>query len=120
MSFETGDILRVSLYGFVIHEGVYTAEGTVISNSRCNDHVVEESVREFSGGRAITNIGALSGLWPHVAIAHARTRLGRKYRLFSDNCQHFVRRCYRVKVKSPQRDIAFGGAVLVAALMLVF
>ncbi len=120
MSYQLGDVLRVTVYGFVVHEGIYTDLGTVISSSRRNGYVVEESVRAFSAGREITNIGPLSDISPHLALAHARTRLGKKYKLLSDNCQHFVRRCYRLKPKSPQAEkILLAGAALMV-LMVVF
>lgn len=118
--YQLGDVLRVTVYGFVVHEGIYTDEGTIISNSRRNGRVVEESVHQFSAGRKITNVGPLSDVSPHVALAHARTRLGQKYRLHADNCQHFVRRCYRLKPKSPQADKVVYGALLLATLVLVF
>lgn len=116
---QVGDVLRVTVYGWVLHEGILTAEGTVISNSRRNGYVVEESVRAFAGGRRITNIGPLSETSPHLAIAHARTRLGQKYSLMSDNCQHFVRHCYQVKPTSPQRNVAVIAGVLAAGLFVL-
>lgn len=116
---QVGDVLRVTVYGWVIHEGILTAEGTVISNSRRNGSVVEESVRSFANGRKVTNIGPLSETSPHVAIAHARTRLGQKYSLLSDNCQHFVRHCYKVKPTSPQRNVALVAGAVVASLIVI-
>lgn len=116
---QAGDVLRVTVYGWVIHEGILTGEGTVVSNSRRNGYVVEETVREFANGRKITNIGRLSEISPHVAIAHARTRLGQKYSLLSDNCQHFVRHCYKVKPTSPQRNVALIAGAVVASLIVI-
>ncbi len=120
MAYQLGDVLRVTVYGFVIHEGIYTDEGTVISNSRRNGYVVEETLGQFSAGRRVTNVGPLSEVSPHVALAHARTKLGKKYKLYSDNCQHFVRRCYRLKPKSPQADKIVYGILLLAVFVLVF
>ncbi|PHR92299.1 MAG: hypothetical protein COA69_07920 [Robiginitomaculum sp.] len=120
MAPQPGDVLRVTVYGAVLHEGILTEEGTVISNSRRNGRVVEESVRSFANGRKITNIGPLSDVSPHLAIAHARTRLGREYKLYSDNCQHFVRRAYRLKPSSPQRDVFVYGLLALAAFVFVF
>ena len=119
MSYSIGDVLRVTVYGVVVHEGIYTDAGTVISNSRRNGLVIEESVAAFSGGKKITNIGPLSDISPHRAVAHARTRLGDKYRLLADNCQHFVRRCYQQKPKSPQRDIALLVGAVAAVLLIL-
>ncbi len=119
MSYSIGDVLRVTVYGFVVHEGIYTDEGTVISNSRRNGRVIEESLAAFSGGRKVTNIGPLSDISPHRAVAHARTRLGDKYRLLADNCQHFVRRCYQKKPTSPQRDIALIVGAIAAVLLVM-
>ncbi|PHR61036.1 MAG: hypothetical protein COA43_05160 [Robiginitomaculum sp.] len=117
---KAGDVLRIRIYGFVLHEGILTAEGTVISSSRRNGAVVEESVASFANGHKITNIGPLSDVPPHTAIAYARTRLGQKYKIFSDNCQHFVRKCYKLKSTSPQRDTMLAIGLAALAFIAVF
>ncbi|NNC36227.1 MAG: hypothetical protein HKO02_02125 [Hyphomonadaceae bacterium] len=114
-----GDVLCVSVYGGVLHEGIVTDTGTIISNSRRNGCVMEESVRDFAGLNRITNLGRLSTLDPYVAIYRARERLGRPYQPVRYNCQHFVRDCYQIRPKSAQRDIAVG-ALGVLALFAIF
>lgn len=114
-----GDILRVTVYGGILHEGIVTEQGTVISNSRRNGGVVEESVRDFAGLNRITNLGRLSDTSPHQAIFRARERLGRPYRPNSYNCQHFVREIYHIKPKSPQRDLAVIGLAVLAFIAII-
>lgn len=114
-----GDVLCVTVYGGVRHEGIVTDTGTVISNSRRNGGVAEESVRDFAGLNKITNLGRLSTLDPFAAIYRARERLGRQYQPVRYNCQHFVRDCYQIKPKSAQRDLAVG-ALGILALLAIF
>ena len=118
-SCRPGDVLCVTVYGGVLHEGIVTETGTVISNSRRNGGVVEEGIRDFAGLNKITNLGPLSTLAPHAAIYRARERIGRRYQPVRYNCQHFVRDCYQIKPKSAQRDLAVG-ALGVLALLAIF
>ena len=113
-----GDVLRVSVYGGIHHEGIVTETGTVISNSRRMGGVTEESVRAFAGLNRITNLGPLSDCPSYSAIYYARSQIGKPYKAFNSNCQHFVRECYRLKPKSHQRDWAVVGLGILAALAI--
>lgn len=119
MWYQPGDVLRVRVSGFVEHEGIITETGRVISNSRRRGGVYEESVRDFSGGRQILNVGRLSNLAPETVIARARERLGRRYQVYQYNCQHFVRDCYGLRTESPQKKLAIGAAAI-ALLVAIF
>ena len=118
-SHQPGDVLRVRVYGGVLHEGIYTDDGTVISSSRKRGGVFEETLQDFAGGRAVKNLGRLSDLSPHRAVARAYVALGRQYDLVNDNCQHFVRHCYGLKPKSHQRDLAVIGGAVLAVLLII-
>jgi len=117
--YSAGDIVQVTVYGVIAHEGIVTEHGRVISNSRRRGGVYEESLRDFSGGRKIINKGPLKRALPLTALSRARSRLGQSYDVVNDNCQHFVRWCYGLRPYSPQKRLALaGGAVL--ALMAIF
>lgn len=117
MLVNTGDVLQVTVYGFVQHEGIVTEHGRVISNSRRKGCVFEESVRSFAEGRKIKNIGPLNPrIDPMLAVERARTQIGKSYDLVNDNCQHFVRWCYGLKPYSPQKRWALAGAAAIALI----
>jgi len=113
-----GDVLRVTVYGGVHHEGIVTDTGTVISNSRRYGCVTEENVRSFAGLNRITNLGQLSDCSPYSAIFYARNQLGKPYSAFNGNCQHFVRECYGLKPKSHQKNWAVAGLGLLAVFAI--
>ena len=47
MWYHPGDVVRVRVNGVILHEGIMTEHGRVISNSRRRDGVFEESTRAF-------------------------------------------------------------------------
>jgi cell wall-associated NlpC family hydrolase len=119
MWYRPGDVVRVTVKGGILHEGIMTEHGRVISNSRRRGGVFEESTRDFSGGRKIRNIGPLSKMNPENVLARARARIGTPYNASSFNCQHFVRECYGLGRSSPQKKILVGAGVL-AAIAAIF
>lgn len=119
MWYQAGDIIRVRVHGVIFHEGIITEHGRVISNSRRRGGVFEESLRVFSGGKKIQNLGALAGFDPQVAVNRARSQIGQPYDLVAYNCQHFVRWCYGLKPKSHQKRVAFGAAALLGVLWFI-
>jgi len=122
MWYRAGDIVQVTVYGVIRHEGIITEHGRVISNSRRRGGVFEESLKTFSAGRKITNKGPLkrpaSSVTPMTALARARSRIGQSYDVVDDNCQHFVRWCYGVKPYSPQKRLALAGGMVLAILAI--
>ncbi len=110
MWYSPGDIVSVRV-GAVRHEGIMTEHGRVISNSRKNGGVFEESVRSFAEGRQIKNHGQLRPADPARVLARARSQIGRAYHPYTHNCEHFVRFCYGTSPYSPQK---IGGMSLVA------
>ena len=119
MWYNPGDVVRVTVNGFVQHEGIMTEHGRVISNSRRRGGVFEESTRDFAGGHKIQNIGRLSNLSSGTVIANARARIGRRYNAYSYNCQHFVRECYGQGASSPQKKLLISGGILAALAALL-
>lgn len=119
MWYHAGDVLRVRVNGVILHEGIVTEHGRVISNSRRRGGVFEESARTFASGHNIINVGRLSSLPAEQVLARARARIGRPYDLVSYNCQHFVRDCYGLAPASHQKRLAVGAGLL-AALAALF
>ena len=119
MWYHPGDVVRVRVNGVILHEGIMTEHGRVISNSRRRGGVFEESTRDFAGGQKIQHIGRLSGLPAEQVIANARLRIGRRYDAYHYNCQHFVRECYGVGASSPQKKLLIGGGIVAALAALL-
>ena len=97
LPFEPGDVVSVR-FGVVLSQyGVVTSRGTIISNSRLHDGVVEQSPDQFSTGREIRLHRRYSSLDGHLVESRARRQLGRDYDLFGSNCGHLVRHAHRRK-----------------------
>lgn len=118
MWYKPGDVVSVRVNG-IRHEGIITETGRIISNSRRRGGVYEESARTFAGGGKIKNHGPRKSMPPHVAIARARARIGRRYHPYSHNCEHLVREAYGEKRHSPQKRIAMGLGALLAAIAIL-
>ena len=95
--FQPGDVVSIPFGGVLTHYGVVTARGTVISNSRKHDGVTEQSLEDFSAGRAIRLHRTGGGADPLHVEARARRALGAPYRLAGSNCGDFVGHVHRRK-----------------------
>ena len=82
LPFEPGDVVSVRFGVVLSHYGVVTSRGTIISNSRLHDGVVEQSPDQFSTGREIRLHRRYSSLDGHLVESRARRQLGRDYDLF--------------------------------------
>lgn len=116
-NYSVGTVLAVDFFP-VTHVGIATGRGWVISNSRARGGVYEESLRDFSDGRPIRVLGHLGNLPASRVVERARSKIGERWSLFSNNCEHFVRWAHGVKVASPQLENAVK-AVGFFALLLV-
>ncbi len=104
--YKLGTVIFVAI-GPIKHYGIISEingldEILVISNSKARGNVIEEPLGEFSLGRQAIVDGYPSNCDPRDVVARARSQLGKKYDLFSDNCEHFVRWTHRLKPESPQ------------------
>ena len=95
--YTAGDIVSIRFGGVLRHYGVVTSRGTVISNSRLNGGVVEQSLTTFSAGRDVRLHGRYSDLDGYHVELRARRYIGRDYDLFGSNCGHLVRHAHRRK-----------------------
>lgn len=64
--------------------------------------VVEASAEQFAKGRGIEAGSYPSSTSPNSVLSNSRALVGRQYRLFSSNCEHFVREAHGLKPASPQ------------------
>ena len=94
-----GTHLATPRRGFV-HHGLYVGNGRVIHyrgfDRLLRRHPVQEvSLNPFAAGRSVAVLAAApSQDHAAVAIARARLRIGEdRYRLWSNNCEHFAEWC---------------------------
>jgi hypothetical protein len=95
-------------FGFV-HHGIYVGDGRVVhcgavSGVLPRGPVEEVSLRYFSRGRPIAvRVQAPAGFAAEVVVERARSRAGEnRYRLFTNNCEHFCEWCLRGRHRSYQ------------------
>ncbi len=101
-----GDKIAAILPSGIQHWGVYSGNGMAISASKRRGVVTEETLEEFSGGNRIERLSQSEDISPTEVIARARSKIGKKWVLSSDNCQHFVNWCCHGEKSSPQLKIA--------------
>lgn len=96
--------------GFV-HHGVYVGNGRVVhyagfSRALRAGPVEEVSLERFAQGRGWSvRRHAVPRFAPHQVVERARSRLGEnRYRVASNNCEHFVLWCLTGEARSPQVD----------------
>ena len=94
------------------HHGIYVGGGRVVhyagwSRAQFTRQPVEEvSLEEFAGGRGVDALAANAARFagPEV-VARARSRLGEdRYRLATNNCEHFCHWCLTGESRSAQID----------------
>ena len=100
------------------HFGVLTGRQTVISASKIHGKIIEEPLWQFAGEQQVFAHGVWSNQSPQQTMKVARSQLGQPYRLFNNNCEHFVRYCHGLERKSPQLATAIGVGLAVAAVCI--
>lgn len=129
-SLRPGDVIgtdvRVGPY-LVRHVGVVSSADPyygvfVISNSKKAGMIAEEHLDTFTGGGDWKRHPELRGrLSSQEVVRRARKRIGDPWRLFGDNCEHFVREVQGLLRESPQvaagiAATAFFGLLTVAVV----
>ncbi len=119
--YTLGTVIFITI-GPIKHYGIISGinelgEILVISNSKARRCVTEEPLREFSLGRQTVVDGYPSNCDPRDVIERAQSQLGKKYDLFSDNCEHFVRWAHHLQPESPQLQFV---AVMTGAFLLSY
>ena len=92
-----------------VHHGLYIGHGRVIHYAGLKalwhrGPIEEVSLDEFSAGRGWqVKQRAAAAFLGHDAVERARTRLGEdRYRIWSNNCEHFVEWCLSGTARSGQ------------------
>ena len=119
-NYTLGTVIFVKIWP-IKHYGIISGfnefgEVLVISNSKALGCVAEEPLMKFSMGKQSVVEGYPSNCNPSDVIARARSQVGKKYDLFSDNCEHFVRWAHHLKPESPQLQFfsVLAGALVVS------
>ncbi len=121
-----GMVVAVSLRRFgtlLQHVGIVTdwdwqGQAWVISNSLARRGVVEEPLADFAAEQPVKILGYFGTLTPEAVVQRARSRRGDQWKLFSWNCEHFVRWAHGIEPASPQ--LATGMVFTVAIALLTF
>jgi len=98
------------------HHGIYVGRGRVVhyagwSRAQFTRRPVEEvSLDQFVDGRGVRALpGSGARFSPPEVVARARSRLGEdRYRLASNNCEHFCHWCLTGEPRSAQVDRLIG------------
>jgi hypothetical protein len=97
----------------VTHHGIHAGDGRVVHYGALMYDIIrkpveEVSLEQFAEGRPVFVVEHGEACFhPEEAIRRARSRLGEKrYRLFSNNCEHFVEWCLHDVARSFQAETA--------------
>ncbi len=105
-----GTHLTTPRWGY-LHHGIYAGDGRVIhyagfSRAFRRGPVEEVSLERFTRGRGFAAASAVAPKFAGTAaLDRARSRLGEdRYRLWSNNCEHFATWCLHGESRSRQVD----------------
>jgi hypothetical protein len=108
------------------HHGIYVGNGRVVhygglSRSLRRGPVEEVSLERFAAGRSVLIKPAASARFSAAeVVARARSRLGEnRYRVTSNNCEHFCEWCVYGEPRSEQVDSLLDGRLLALLRRLV-
>jgi len=119
--FLPGDPIAVDVFPgrVVTHVGVVSSVGPegvrVISASARRGGVYDEPLDDFAQGGAVYRPAIPRFVPRDEAVARARGHLGRRYRLFSGNCEHLVYEVMGHPRRSPQLATWLRGVAATAA-----
>ena len=111
--FKLGDLLTVSKSLIVTHSGIYIGNGKLIDNSGKRGSVGYRSIDDFADGKEISVIQYESKYSRSQVVARAESHIGKPYKLWSQNCEHFTNEVLFDSVTSKQAVV--GGLLLLAA-----
>jgi Lecithin retinol acyltransferase len=102
-----------------LHHGIYVGDGRVVHYSGLSGAwrrgpVEEVSLERFAAGRPILIKPVANARYNGAeVVARARSRLGEdRYRITSNNCEHFCEWCIAGEPRSEQVDHLLGGPLL--------
>ncbi len=112
-NFKFGDLLTVSKSLIVTHSGIYVGNGRLIDNSGTRGSVGYRDINDFADGKEITVIAYESKYSRSQIVERATSRIGKPYKLWSQNCEHFTNEVLFDSITSKQA--AVGGILLLVA-----
>lgn len=118
LDLDPGEVISAQRPGGIEHFGILTGRHlygmspSLISGQKIRQAVVEENPFRFSRGAPLYAHGIWSEQPWQQTIWNARSQLGKPYRLFSGNCEHFVRFCHGLPQESPQLQTGICGAIV--------
>lgn len=111
MVLQQGSVVSVpvNIFGYLVdHEGIVVrgakGEARIISNSKKNRCVKEESWAEFQSG-AVGPVTIRYVAPPYQGdsiVERAKSKIGQGWELLSSNCEHFTRWARNLPIESPQ------------------
>lgn len=100
-NFHPGITVKIWLDGYW-HFGIVGYGGMVIHNSKTHKRVICEAAQLFAEGRVMHACQDIYSMSPEIALLRAYGAIGGEYRLWTRNCEHFVRWVHNLEVESPQ------------------
>lgn len=98
--YPAGTVLKLD-FGSFFHYGLADGNGQVIHNSKARSKVTTESYQDFAEGKEIL-VSDITSENPSQAVVMAKRYLGIPYKLFTANCEQFVRMCHGLEIESTQ------------------
>lgn len=117
-NYKLGQILSIKWHVRIQHDGIYIGNGRVIAASKRTGKVCEQTLEDFADGRKIKSKGYPSEIPPHIVVANARSKIGKKYNLIGYNCQHFASECHGQKHSRQLRSVLLSTAGFAALAVL--
>ena len=117
--YPKGHLLCIK-HGLYEHVGISDGKGHIYENAYRTGGRGKVSLKDFSGGKEIIDIGIIPGsAKPGQIIKNAEALIAnpKKYNLLFNNCEHFVREVCGVDIKSPQVQRAIFLAVSTAVAL---
>src|SRR5580700_3629434 len=111
-----------------LHHGIYVGDGKVVHYAGLcyglhSGPVEEVALSRFAGGHPVWIQADVAPIFdPQETVRRARSRVGEdRYRLLTNNCEHFCEWCLRGTPRSLQVEawLAWPTRVLLAALRLI-
>lgn len=104
-------MIAVRFGAVMSHYGVVTSRGTVLTNSRVNGGVTEQSIDVFAKGRPLRLCQRVDSLEAVAVETRARRAIGSEYNLLGSNCSQYARWTHRRKPSMLQRAAGTAMAV---------
>ena len=114
---KPGTVITVTKAPFVTHYAIYIGNNTVIHATPKTGCVCETSLAEFENGGRANIVSIPTAYSPQEIVVRAKEKIGKPYRLLTQNCEHFVTEILRGNPTSKQ--LAIGGLMITGILIFL-